>query len=165
MKACVAIDRFYADFMTHIELATKLYSSRGVEQTAELLGKVIDRVIDINGERRKGGVDAAFDSVMGYLRTHFRENDLTLSRLADDLGYSLSYVSAILKRHDTSFTKALSSLRMEEAKRLLLTSSLSLADLAEQLGYDDPYYFSHCFKKIVGVSPLEYRKNEQAPSA
>ncbi len=165
LKACVAIDRFYADFMTHIELATKLYSSRGVEQTAELLGKVIDRVIDINGERRKGGVDAAFDSVMGYLRTHFRENDLTLSRLADDLGYSLSYVSAILKRHDTSFTKALSSLRMEEAKRLLLTSSLSLADLAEQLGYDDPYYFSHCFKKIVGVSPLEYRKNEQAPSA
>ena len=51
---------------------------------------------------------------------------------------------------------------MEEAKKRLLESGQPIAEIALEVGYDDPYYFSHCFKKIVGKSPLEFRKNAEA---
>ena len=54
---------------------------------------------------------------------------------------------------------------MEEAKKLLSFSDSSLSEIAERLGYGDPYYFSHCFKRIVGCSPLEYRRNGEAKVA
>ena len=46
----------------------------------------------------------------------------------------------------------------EEAKLLLADQSNKIAEIASQVGYEDPYYFSHCFKKYFGMSPLEYRK-------
>jgi AraC-like DNA-binding protein len=44
-----------------------------------------------------------------------------------------------------------------EAKRLLLHSSIAVAQVADQLGFDDPAYFSRCFKKHTGRSPVDYR--------
>ncbi|MCL2486095.1 MAG: helix-turn-helix transcriptional regulator, partial [Oscillospiraceae bacterium] len=64
-----------------------------------------------------------------------------------------------------SFVKMLTGMRMEKAKDLLGNPSMKIIDIAEQLGYSDPYYFSHCFKKNVGMSPKEFRKHEQDKQA
>jgi len=56
--------------------------------------------------------------------------------------------------------KMLTDLRMKKAKELLMNPSLKIIDIADQLGYNDAYYFSHCFKKNVGIPPKEFR-NEQ----
>lgn len=47
---------------------------------------------------------------------------------------------------------------MLEAKRLLIHSEISVAAVAEQLTFDDPAYFSRCFKKHTGRSPIEFRQ-------
>ena len=52
-------------------------------------------------------------------------------------------------------------LRMEKAKELLIKPQLKIIDVSEQVGYSEPYYFSHCFKKYSGVSPKEYRRHEK----
>ena len=70
----------------------------------------------------------------------------------------MSYISAILKKNNTSFTKYLTEVRMEKAKILLANPENKLLTIANQVGYEDAYYFSHCFKKYTGISPLEYRK-------
>lgn len=49
-------------------------------------------------------------------------------------------------------------LRMEHACRLLDMSDAPVHRIARQLGYDDPYYFSRLFRKVIGVSPSEYRQ-------
>ena len=162
LKACVALDEFYANFMTHIEITQRVFSSRGPDAVGDFLSLIIDRVLEINRQRRTGGVDEAYEAIMDYLHAHYQDRNLNLSGMAASLGYSVSYVAVILKRHDDSFTKALSSLRMEEAKKRLLESGQPIAEIALEVGYDDPYYFSHCFKKIVGKSPLEFRKNAEA---
>jgi AraC family transcriptional activator of pobA len=48
---------------------------------------------------------------------------------------------------------------MLEAKRLLLHSDISIAEIAERLSFDDPAYFSRCFKKHTTRSPIEFRKS------
>lgn len=51
------------------------------------------------------------------------------------------------------------SLRINRAKFLLMQDSfVSVANVAEQCGFNDSFYFSNCFKKNVGLSPLQYRK-------
>lgn len=49
-------------------------------------------------------------------------------------------------------------LRMEHACRLLDMSDAPVHVIARQLGYDDPYYFSRLFRKVIGVAPSDYRK-------
>jgi two-component system response regulator YesN len=53
--------------------------------------------------------------------------------------------------------KKLTEYRIQEAKRLLLTQSLKSYEIAYEVGFKDPAYFSQLFKKIVGVSPKEYK--------
>ncbi len=48
-------------------------------------------------------------------------------------------------------------LRLQEACRLLATSSRKLEDIAVSVGYDDVFYFSRLFKKHIGVPPSAYR--------
>lgn len=52
----------------------------------------------------------------------------------------------------------LESLRIEAARNLLITTDISIKEVAEQVGYEDQLYFSRVFKKNIGVSPLNYRK-------
>lgn len=48
---------------------------------------------------------------------------------------------------------------MLEAKRMLLHSEVSVAEVADQLGFGDPAYFSRCFKKHTGRSPIDFRQS------
>jgi AraC family transcriptional activator of pobA len=48
---------------------------------------------------------------------------------------------------------------MLEAKRMLLHSEISVADVADRLGFDDPAYFSRCFRKHTGRSPIDFRQS------
>ena len=52
-------------------------------------------------------------------------------------------------------------LKMAQACRLLDQGSLEVRQIAEQLGYDDPYYFSRLFRKVVGMAPSHYRALHQ----
>ena len=49
--------------------------------------------------------------------------------------------------------------RIKKARELLLSTSLSITEIATSIGYKDPLYFSRIFKKYVGMSPREFRKS------
>ncbi|MNI68453.1 HTH-type transcriptional activator Btr [compost metagenome] len=57
-----------------------------------------------------------------------------------------------------TITDLIISLRMEEAKRLLVSElALKTYEVGERVGYADPAYFNKVFKKVVGITPKEYR--------
>jgi AraC-like DNA-binding protein len=78
---------------------------------------------------------------------------------ARKLNLSLSYLNETVKAN-TGFPVShwIQQETMLEARRLLYYSKISIKEIAYQLGYDDPTYFSRLFKKVVGLSPGEYRK-------
>jgi len=159
LKSCVAIDQLYATYLPHVGIVNEVFSAKTSDSAKSSLERLIDRVIEINIAQRTSGVDDAYAHICHYIETNYQKSTLSLDDVADELGYSVSYISAILKRHDTSFTKYLTQVRMEQAKILLADPGSKLVAIANQIGYDDPYYFSHCFKKYFGVSPVEYRKS------
>ena len=59
-----------------------------------------------------------------------------------------------------SFISYLTAMRMEKAKELLQTTNLRLSDIALEVGYNEPNYFSHVFRKVEGMTPKEWRARE-----
>jgi two-component system response regulator YesN len=159
LKSCVAIDQLYSTYLPHVGIVNEIFSSKSPESTKTSFERLIDKILEINTAQRTSGVDDAYSHIRHYIEGNYQKSTLSLDDVANELGYSVSYISAILKRHDTSFTKYLTQVRMEQAKLLLADPNKKLIVIANEIGYDDPYYFSHCFKKCFGVSPVEYRKS------
>lgn len=94
---------------------------------------------------------------MRYIRSHCTEA-LTLERVAEHVYLNASYFSTIFKKEaGQNFSEYLTQCRIEEAKRLLRESSLSVSSICQTVGYVDQKYFSRIFAKLVGVKPSTYR--------
>lgn len=96
---------------------------------------------------------------------HIHENihdPLNLEDLANLSGYSLSRFKTKF-RSETGQTPAfyISTAKVEEAKRTLLESEQSITDIAYSLGWSSSNYFCTVFRKLTGISPLQYRKNNR----
>lgn len=95
--------------------------------------------------------------VTEYMREHLKEN-LTLSQIAREAGLSESYLNAIFKeRVQSAPMDYYINLKMEQACCLLACSDLRIYQIAQSLGYDNQYYFSRAFKKVLGMSPKAYK--------
>jgi len=87
----------------------------------------------------------------------------TQQRLAAELGVSSSILNAAFKRRlGISIAVYVRSERLRIAKRLLLQTSMSIQDIARELGFSGPANFSTSFRQHVGVSPTEFRNGPPA---
>lgn len=92
-----------------------------------------------------------------YLQEHYHE-DIALQEVAGYFHYSDAYFCKIFKQcFDKSFIIYLSEFRVEKAKELLADISVNVKDISQRVGYRDSNYFAKVFKRIVGVTPSEYR--------
>lgn len=99
---------------------------------------------------------------MEHLRHHF-VRPVSVPELARTAGLSTSHFSALFHAATgggvVDYAKRL---RMARARELLITSSRSIADIAEHVGYQDPFYFSRQFRTVHGCSPKAYREQNTA---
>lgn len=94
-----------------------------------------------------------------YLSAHYQE-EVKIGKLADALGISRNYLSICFKNEiGVSPHDYLTNLRIDHASHLLKNTSLSVAAIASEVGYEDTFAFSRIFKKKVGISPRQYRNS------
>ena len=87
------------------------------------------------------------------------KEDLSLNDIAGFLNISVSYLAVLFKQETKqNFSGHLLEVRMGKAKELLRTSSKTVSEIAEAVGYSSSQYFAVCFKKYTGVSPGTYRE-------
>ena len=85
--------------------------------------------------------------------------------MAAAVGISPTYLSALFKQNaNQSFVGYLTETRLTHAQRLLRSGDYRSYEVAYMCGYDNSTYFSTIFKRYVGVSPSEYRKQENGQS-
>ena len=93
-----------------------------------------------------------------YIREHFAEN-ISRDDVAAAVYVTSSYLSRIFRTETgMRITDYLTHCRVEEAKKLLRTTDRSVSDIAVDCGFESFSYFSTVFKKVVGITPVQYRK-------
>lgn len=101
-----------------------------------------------------------------YIEENFDNPDLSLKHLSDRFQISGKYASHLFKEEfDMKFVDFLTQLRMQRAEYLLATTSDNLQDIALKLGYTSSITFGRVFKRVVGVTPGDYRKHRMKPGA
>lgn len=147
-----AFEELYACLSYH-------YSDAGLLAMTSELMRLLSK-IKLHHSNLHRAQQAVEDRVMGtvdFMRRHL-DKTLTLADLARHAGQSESRYGKLFKRRTSLSPMAFFiQLKIRKACELLDQTNQSVKAIAEELGYDDPYYFSRLFKKIQGCSPTHYR--------
>ena len=101
--------------------------------------------------------------ILQYIKEN-RASKITLDSLAKEFGVSNSHLSRIFySAYHISPINDLIYCRVTYATELLLKSDLSVAEIAERVGYENPTHFTNMFCKRIGCTPAEYRERNQKP--
>jgi len=97
-----------------------------------------------------------------YIKENFSKA-ITLEDVAREIHVSPQYLSKLFKEETgENFIEYLTGIRIRNAKSLLEADDLSVKEICYSIGYSDPNYFSRIFKKIVGITPTEYKESVTA---
>ncbi|WP_020620683.1 response regulator [Paenibacillus daejeonensis] len=163
-EICVAADEGLAPWMARQSasiVATEIRSGIRWEQWPavyhELREELAQRV------RERDGLDGLHESIrkaIHYLQTHYSE-EVTLEVISEQVHVSPAYFSRLFMRETgRTFVDYLTGLRLDEARKLLRHSELTVYEVAERVGYRNARYFLKLFKASQGLTPTEYRQAE-----
>lgn len=100
---------------------------------------------------------AVAENIRIYIEIHYTE-DISLQDVAAAMNYSDAYFCKLFKQcFDKSFVTYLTDFRVNKAKEMLADIMINIKDISEKVGYHDSNYFAKVFKRVVGVTPSEYR--------
>ena len=100
-------------------------------------------------------------AIRHYIDRHYKEH-LTLDLLAEEANVNKYYLAHAFKReYGISPINYMIACRIEESKRLLAETDLSMSQISGILGFSSPSYFSQSFRRAESVSPIEYRRANQ----
>jgi AraC-like DNA-binding protein len=139
------------------------YSQTIIVSTIELLLNYCSRFYGRQFITRKASNRDVLEKVEILLKDYFSNktdsNGLpTVKYLAEMVNLSPGYLGDLLKKETgLNAQEHIHQYIIEEAKNILLNSSQSISEIAFQLGFDYPQYFSRLFKQKTGTTPLEYR--------
>lgn len=98
-----------------------------------------------------------FTKTLAYVRENYRT--VTLEEAASFANYSKAYFSHLFfKSTGQHFSDFLNQMKIQEARRLLQTTDMSIEEIGEQLGYQSKPFLYRMFKKYTGMTPGELRK-------
>lgn len=123
----------------------------------------IQKAVKVNSFIKKERINSSMllvEKAKQYIKENYNDPDISVETLCSKLHVSPTYFSTIFKREtEMNFVNYLTSVRLEEAVKLLNTTDDKTYVIAEKVGYPEANYFSYVFKKQYGVSPSKYRKN------
>lgn len=97
--------------------------------------------------------------MMTYIEEHLHEK-IELAEIAEEVNLSRTYASAIFKEElGITISEFILRERIAEAKRLLIETDLTIAEISERLAFCSQSYFTKSFTEVEGMTPGEYRKN------
>lgn len=106
---------------------------------------------------RKTKQEQLYNDIVDYIKWS-RSQQIKVSQIADYFGYNEKYLSHLFTTiSGTSLKQFILQQRMELAKFLLTDTNRNITEVSQELGYKDAHNFMKSFKKIVGLTPSEYR--------
>lgn len=134
----------------------KLIDSDSIDTLEQTMQEFVERMLEQTGSSIDDAA-AVIHTIQTYIAQHCAD-DLSLEFLAGMVYLSPSYLSRLFKRETgENLSSYVQTIRIEQAKTLLRTTSLKTYEVAERVGLPDPVYFSRIFKKVTGIRPKDFR--------
>ena len=158
-NAGLSVNQVLADRQANLfETISKIYTADQMQNF--LMDEVAVPVMDLLTEFRQSSSSELVKNVLALIKQ--TRGDITLNECADRLNYNPSYIWKVLRTEkDTSFSDLANNEKLEMAKELLLTSDMTVVQIAETLNYSNVQNFIRFFSKKVGMTPGKYRKDYQ----
>jgi signal transduction histidine kinase/ABC-type sugar transport system substrate-binding protein/AraC-like DNA-binding protein len=148
-----------AEDIRRLDHARVTFQSKGLLSHDEAVALL--RSIAAPGEALPRPTSLVVKAAIVYLHQNYAQR-LTRQEIADAVGVSSNYLSRIFHQEvGLSAWDCLNRFRILKAQELLRRSPASIAEVAAQVGFDDPAYFSRMFRKHTGQSPQAYRQAER----
>lgn len=154
---------FFANFVyvrdalmeAHEEFVKKSLFYR--EKTSSLLKNIL---IEIYRACKNSDNPDLVEGVKEYIRIHYSE-DLSLDKIGMIFKYHPYHINRMFKQYQgETIHKYIMNHRLQRSTKLLTTTALSVDEIASQTGFGSSAYFTVCFKKQMGITPMAYRKTK-----
>ncbi len=153
---------FVKQFGVIYNLLESGYSKNHMMAVSNLLGLLMTGLkVPLMWDDSSYSKKSPVDECIAYMLEHMSER-LTLEQLAERMHMSRSHIIELFKEH-TGYTPIdyFIHLKVQKSCRMLDQTDMSINEIALQIGYEDPFYYSRIFKKVMGMSPRDYRKTEK----
>lgn len=160
------------DFLPSVQ-GDVLYSFYDQMEQAHTLQEMIGaleislvRWVELAGNlRSQQSGSGLIDKAKRYIDSHY-QHDIGIEEVAEHVQISFSYFCTLFKQTaGCTFLEYLTRFRIQKACQLLRESEVKVFQIAPLVGYQDPRYFTQVFKKMMGMTPSEYREQQQDPRA
>lgn len=150
-----------AEYLEEIEHAVQMIRSEDSE-IFEYFAGMLETAMGIRDRINSCQGGKMLKKALDYIDDHYDCDTLSLNLVAENIGMSASYLSAIFSQNmQKTFVEYVTEKRIEKAKKLLKQTDKNSGEIAKEVGYKDSHYFSFVFKKLQGCSPREYRAEKK----
>lgn len=147
----------YARDAIRLDVEDYLLKPVTASDLSQLMGRVLPKLRQLQPAAAGTVIEKTMDPIKLYLQEHYNK-PVSLVELSMQFGLVPNYLSSLFKReHGMSPGEYQTRLRVDKAKEIMdRTPGILLKQVANEVGYEDPLYFSRVFKKVTGQSPSEY---------
>lgn len=148
------------ELLKHTYSDTMQSAGLSVEEMKPYMQELMQRAIELSNRVMDSQGKKLIKKAMGYIDENFMKESISLNEVAGVVEVSANYFSTIFSQEmEMTFTEYITQKRMEQAKQLLRQTEKQTGEIALEVGFRDPHYFSFVFKKTQGCTPREYRSS------
>lgn len=130
-----------------------------LESTKNYIVDLFQKVMSIRDQCAKEYDSDIVEMAKKYIKGNYSNGELSLNLVASEVNVSPNHLSAMFsQKTGNTFVRYLTDVRINKAKELLKCTNMRSNEISEKIGYKDPHYFSHLFKKHQGCTPMQYRE-------
>ena len=156
---CTSTDhQLYSEGIEYIE--DKLNVIEDIGEINNLFFQLFEEICDFVNVKKINKNNQLIEEIKTIIKKEFANPNLSSQMLADKFDLTNAYIGKLFRSTENcSISSYINSVRMEQAKILLLNSKSTVNDIAVQVGFDNIPYFYTLFKNYTGKSPAAYRES------
>lgn len=162
LKACDEVNASIEEvFNESPEQLMDINRFRNIKQVIESVYKIYMLMCEYIQKNKTPQNTGLINDIEKYIKERYSDKNLSLIDLADEFGYAPTYLSRYIKQNlGVGFGELLPRIRLENAKRLLLSSKLQISEISNMTGHASLNSFIRTFKRIEGLTPGQYRETK-----
>lgn len=138
----------------------KLLTEKSVSKYFDAVTELVDSIVKEIMTKKSNAQNILAVKVREYIQEHYMDCGLSVKQIANSLHFHENYISNLYKEeYGENLSNAIEQLRIEKASELLRTTDIRIGEVAAAVGYASDSSFRRAFKKITGVSPVDYRSS------